>query len=246
MRCEDVSLLLPDHVLGTLAEESARDVARHLRGCGACRQEARDLDGGLAAFVAAGHVVDPPPQVHDRVMAALAREREDRLPRPTDGRPSRWIAPWARSRWAAAAVTVALLGSLAWGAVGQVRAGGAAQDAASYRRFLHALGGREARVASLEGVAASGVEGSAILYDSEREQSWILVIVRAPGHAGQMIATVETSSGGRLRLFPIKLDDDGTGSTWLVTADDISPYRVVEIRNQDGVVVATGTAEGID
>jgi hypothetical protein len=213
-------------------------VRRHLRGCGSCRSDAAGLDQGIALFATAAHAADPPPELEDRVMSALAEEWSEQVPSRRRTGTGRWLA--------VAAAVVALAAAIAWGGYSQVQAGRSRADAARYRSFLGALGGREVRVAALRAGSTRPVEGSAILYDSDHGQSWILVLVRAPGSTGSVGVSVSTEGGSSIDLRPLQIDADGEASSWLVTSSDISSYTRVTLRSPDGTVLATGTAVSRD
>jgi hypothetical protein len=234
VKCEESRQLLPDHVLGTLSETESAAVRRHLRACSSCRAEAAELDEGVALFAGAAHAAEPPPELKDRVMAVLEEEWSEPAARPQKAR-RRFAVGWQ----AVAAILLVLAGLAAWGGVAQGNAHRFQEDANNYRAFLGALGGKDVRVGQL--VAASSglpLEGSAVMYDSDRGQSWVLVLARAPGFSGQ--ATVKVEGLGRtIKLpFPMKFDSDGEGSAWLVTSADISHFDQVELTDAQGRVIA--------
>jgi hypothetical protein len=167
-------------------------------------------------------------------MAALVEERVE--PEPVvDLRPAR-----RRWRWLAVAATVAVLaGSVAWATTASVRANRNAANAASYRDFLHALGGREVRVASLRPAGAHQVEGSAILYDSDVGQSWVLVLVRSPGAEGT-VRVVLRSPSGRIFMHRTEFNSEGSTDAWLVTSTDISKFDRVEVYDGAHHLLASG------
>jgi hypothetical protein len=238
MSCEAVRELLPDFTLGTLNDLEAVSVRAHLRGCATCRSEASALDEGVALFASAAHQAEPPEELESRVMAVLAEEWAEA---PTRTRvPRRWAALAA-----AAALVVVTVGSLAWAGVAQIHQSRVAAQAASYREFLHALGGKDVRVATLQSRGSSSMEGSAVLYDSDRGQSWVLVLVRSPGETGPVNVTL-VGPTNQIRLRPIELAADGDGATWLVTSSDISKVRTVRITDRSGRLVASGTATASD
>jgi hypothetical protein len=235
--CEELRQQLPDFTLGTLSETEMMAARRHLRGCASCRIEASQLDEGVALFASAAHAADPPPELHDRIMGALAEEWSD-VPVAGASR-HRFSVGWA----GIAAAIVLLAGALVWAGVAQGNAWRFREDAVSYRQFLQALGGRDVRVATLTSQTGSAIEGSAVLYDSDHGQSWALVIVRAPGITDPMDVTLFAADGRSIKLkFPLEPDAEGDASDWMVTASDISAYATIRITD-----VATGRliAQGI-
>jgi len=233
--CDEVRELLPEHLLGTLSPDDDAAVRRHLRGCGGCRREMAVLGDGLATFSRAAHQADPPPELRDRVLAAVEAERTEdaKVIELEPRRRHRW-------RWLAVAATVAVLaGTVAWATSASVRADHNAANAASYRAFLHALGGREVRVASLHGIGGRQVEGSAILYDSDVGQSWVLVLVRSPGAEGT-VRVVLSSPSGRIFMHRTEFDSEGSTDAWLVTANDISKFNRVLVYDGSKRLLASG------
>jgi len=79
------------------------------------------------------------------------------------------------------------------------------------------------------------------MYDSDKGQSWILVLVRAPGLTGQADVTVLSPSGGRIGLRPLRFGPSGEASTWLVTGSDISRFDLVRLADRSGNLLASGT-----
>lgn len=248
MSCESVRELLPDYTLGTLADTEGATVRRHLRGCSTCRSEASALDQGLALFARAAHAEEPPSDLERRVMAVLADEWVE-APQPARAS-RRWLAMAAVAATAAVAV-----GAVAWAGLAQVqgnrleaRARVTARveaEADRYRAFLSALGGRDVRVATLHPVGTSTMQGSAVLYDSEQGQSWVLVLLRSPGGSGTVKVTI--SGGGQaIPLREVELAADGDAATWLVTSADISRVRTIQVTDASGHVLATGTATATD
>jgi hypothetical protein len=233
MDCDAVREHLAEHLLGSLPEDVESEVRRHLRGCMACRRELAVLDEGMRTFARAAHQVDPPDALKSRVLEALSEEREEAAPKSLQRNPSRV------RRFALAAAAVLVLGSAVGMAAAQThRANQNAGLAATYRHFLDALGGKDVRVGTFSSTGPQDVQGSVVMYDSDQGQSWILVMVRAPGLSGE--AQVNVSSPSRqMELHPIDFDASGTGSSWLVTANDISRFDTVRIVGPAGAVVAT-------
>jgi hypothetical protein len=243
MRCEEVVELLPDYALGTLSETEEVVVRRHLRGCGACRADAESLDRGVAMFASAVHAVDPPSELKGRVMSVLSEEWTE-TPVATEPRARRFI-PWL----AVAAAVIALAGSLVWGAAGRSTLSqtqrsfeAVREDALKYRQFLGSLGGKEIRIGSFSGHGSTPFDGTAVLYDSDRGQSWALVLVTAPGYQQPIDVSLVSASGRTIPFpFPAQIDADGQGAAWLVTSADISSYTTVRLTS-GGRVIATAKA----
>jgi hypothetical protein len=238
--CDEVREQLADAILGTLDQPDLAAVRRHLRGCGSCRAEAAELDKGIALFATAAHEEQPPPELEQRVISALADEWSEAPAIARPGlRPRRWLA--------VAAAVVALAGALSWAASAQVLSNRFQADAASYRHFLEALGGRNVRVAVLKPGTNMEVDGSAILYDSDRGQSWVLVLARVPGYTGMVRVTLSSSTGRSIELRPMQIDSGGDASTWLVTSSDISSFTTITLSGPGGSsVLASGVAVSED
>lgn len=233
MTCDDVRDRLSEHALGTLDEAEDRRIRRHLRGCAQCRREAVLIGEGLAMFAAAAHDRMPPDELHDRVLSVLKEEwRQDpvTLPDPTGGRVRAWLVA------AAACVALVVVGVWAVSVRGDAR--DAVADATSYQRLLQTLGGEEFRVGALERSGPVRIDGSVVLYDSSVEQSWGVVLVRAPDLTGSLGVTLAAPDGDTIELREAELQN-GSGATWLVSADDLHPYDRLTITGPDGEPLAT-------
>ena len=232
MSCDLVRDQLAEYLLGSLDPEEDTSIRRHLRGCASCRRELAAMEEGLATFASAAHQADPPEGLRDRVLEVLQEDR----PEPSE-------ASVARKRggtwWLKAAAIAVLVGSLAWGAVATVRANTLAGPAGRYQSFLDALGGREVRVATLHATGSQPVDGSAILYDSDVGQSWVVVLARSPGATGETTAVI-MSPHGRIALRPTEFSPEGDVATWMVTSADISRYGRVVLLDHNGHAIAAG------
>jgi hypothetical protein len=240
MTCEQVLDQLPDYTLGTLSEVETAAVRRHLRGCASCRADAASLDQGIAMFSGAA-AEEPPAELEGRVLSVLSEEwSETMVPAP----PRRLRI----ASWLATAAAIIAVGALVWGSAAQMSANHRASDlaryqtdAAKYRRFLGALGGRDVREALLAPQGGSVVQGTAILYDSDIGQSWVLVLARGAGETGEATVTLTSTDGRTIKLFPMKFDARGDGSSWLVTSANISRFNGVRVTAPDGTLLASGT-----
>ena len=231
--CDEVRELLPEYMLGGLADEQNLDVRRHLRGCGACRAELEALGDGLSAFAHAAHDRPPPHELRDRILESLRDEWRD-APAPVE-RKRRSHATWI----AAAAAVLLVAGSITWGVAESQRAGRLAEDATSYRAILGALGGEDFRIGTLRPEGSQQVQGNVILYDAHTEQSWGLVIVHAPGVTGSAYATLFSPGGRTIKLVDMKFDAAGDASSWLVSSADLRSFGKLVVTGPDGSVLAT-------
>jgi hypothetical protein len=188
----------------------------------------------VATFASVIHVAEPPGPLKDRVMAVLSDEWSEA--QSQDRGPRRWLGVRLP---ALAAALVLLAGLITGGTASQVHAWRLSEDAASYHRFLDALGGRDVRVGQIQPIGGGTLEGSVILYDSDRGQSWVLVFAKAQG-LGDVQVKVQGPQGQSLDVpFPLKFEDDGEGWTGMVTSGDLSRFDRAVFVTADGTVIAT-------
>ena len=236
MSCEAVRQQLPDYVLGTLSDTETAAIRRHLRGCASCREDATELDQGVALFAGAAHVAEPPPDLKERVLSVLEEEWSDAAI-PTHRRRGFHVAAQAM-----AAALIVLAGVGAWAGVAQNNANHLRKDALAYRKFLSALGGKDVRAGTL--IASPGVtlNGSVALYDSDRGQSWIMVLAHATGFSDPVTVTLQAPGGRQITVpLPLKFDTSGEGWTAMVTGAKVSSFNHIVLTGADGRVVAQGT-----
>ena len=234
MTCDEVREQLAEHLLGTLDDVTDVRVRSHLRSCGACRREMTTLAEGLDTFSRAAHEVEPPAPLHDRVLGALAEEWAE-APADASPRRRRPVRVVVASGIAAAAVVA----SLAWGVSEARVASHYEANAGKYQAFLHVLGGKNVRFGRIQAAGAQQIDGSVVLYDSDVEQSWALILVRAPGMSGQASVTLSSSTGRTIEMHPLEFAEGGESSSWLVTSSDLRRFDRVVIRDASGAVVAT-------
>ncbi|HEX2425573.1 MAG TPA: zf-HC2 domain-containing protein [Actinomycetota bacterium] len=236
MTCDEVRDQLAEHLLGTLDEVTDAGVRSHLRSCGGCRREMAAMAEGIVTFSRAAHEVEPPTELRDRVLGAVAEEWAETAETTSRRRPVRtWIA--------SAAAAAAVVASLGWGMSQANVASNYERDATRYKTFLGALGGKAVRVGTVRSTGTEDVTGSAVLYDSDVQQSWVLILVRAPGMTGE--ANVELSSdGGRtIDMHPLEFSAGGEASSWLVTSSNLEPFNGVTITDTAGNVIATAAVQ---
>jgi predicted anti-sigma-YlaC factor YlaD len=232
--CEQVRDQLAEYLLGDLNDVQEQAIARHLRGCGGCRTELASLGEGINTFARAAHELDPPEELKERVTGAL-REEWKSAGRSAPERRRLGVLAWA----AAFLAVVVFSGSIAAAVVANGRAAALQAEAGKYHDFLATLGGENVRVGSLSPSGTQEVHGSVVMYDSSGDQSWVLVLVHAPGLQGQAHVTLHGGSH-EIDLRPLVLDSGGEGSTWLVTGADLTEFSSVSLQQQ-GSVLATGT-----
>jgi hypothetical protein len=229
--CDEVRERLPDHVLAMTPEPEDLEVRRHLRGCAGCRAELAALREGVEIFSVAVPPTEPPTELRDRVLGTLEEEWRDAR---TPSARSRFRASWL----VAAAASLLLVVSVAWG-LGQARRADRVQaGAASYERLLSTLGGTEFRVGPVRGVGGHDVRGSVLLYESVWGRSWGAVFLRAPQTADELTATL-TGPGGFSLPFEALWTKDGETDGWLVTDADLGSVDRLTIRDASGRTIAT-------
>ena len=234
MTCDEVREQLAEHLLGTLEAAADVEVQRHLRGCAGCRRDMGVLAEGVSTLALAAHDVEPPETLRDRVLATV--EDEWTSDPETPRRLERGVVWLGR-----AAVVVALAGAVAWGAIASSRASRFEAAAHKYETFLGVLGGENVRVGQLEPSTSQLLEGSVVMYDSNVQQSWVLVLVRGPGMQGT--AHVTLRSGDRtVELRPLEFETGGEASTWLVTTSDLTSFDRVNVWDDSGLL-ASATLE---
>jgi len=115
------------YALDALDPDESRAYEEHLAGCAICQDNLAALSGTMVQLAFAAPPVDPPPELRERILAAVRAERDDpaRATReepaaaePTNIVPLRPRRAWTRPRFAiAGAVAVAaclLIGLVAW------------------------------------------------------------------------------------------------------------------------------------
>lgn len=236
MTCDEVRDQLADHLLGSLDEVTDAAVRSHLRSCGACRRDMATIAEGIETFSRAAHEVEPPPELRNHVLGAVAEEwSEARTTEP----PHRPVRTWIASAVAAAAVVA----SLGWGMSQASVADRYERSATKYEAFLDALGGKNVRVGLIKPSGSESIEGSAVLYDSDVEQSWVLVLVRAPGMSGEAEVRLSTPTGRTIEMHSLEFSGGGESSSWLVTSANLEPFDRVTIMAPSGNVIATAAVQ---
>jgi hypothetical protein len=109
----------------------------------------------------------------------------------------------------------------------------------STRRSSARSGDRTSGRRKLNSPGTPQFDGTLVLYDSDRDQSWGLVLVHAPGFQGQAQVTLHSPTH-TIEMHPLEFESSGDASTWLVTGADLRPFNSVTI-TQHGSLLASGT-----
>jgi hypothetical protein len=240
MTHEQVRELLPEHLLGSLAETDDAAIRRHLRGCAECRDERARLEDGVAALTYATEQ-EPPESLRDDVLGVLAEEWRDPDPQetPAHARPAQNAWRWL----AVAAAFVLVVVAAGWGVAQSRRADNLQADAASYRSLLSTLGGKEFRTGTIQSADGSDLNGWVVLYDGDPSHgwgSWGMVMVESPSAHGEARAMLIGKDGRTLELPALRFTN-GEATTWLVTHDDITGYDRLVIMSTEGDVLANAS-----
>jgi hypothetical protein len=234
--CDEVRDQLAEQLLGTLDEVTDAAVRSHLRSCGGCRREMAAMAEGIVTFSRAAHEVEPPTELRDRVLGAVAEEWAETAETTSRRRPVRtWIA--------SAAAAAAVVASLGWGMSQANVASRYEASATKYEAFLHALGGKNVRVGVIQPSGTQDIHGSAVLYDSDVQQSWVLILVRAPGMTGSANVELSSEAGHTIEMHPLEFSDGGESSSWLVTSSNLQSFDTVTITDASGHIVARAAVQ---
>lgn len=241
MDCPAVRELLAEHVLGTLDEDRRRFVDRHLDWCAGCRKEMAQLAEGAAVVASALAPAEPPPELEDRVVAAIV---------DAAGRPERRRRP--RVGVAAAGVAALLaVGAFGWalamaGRVSELRnaALSAADRADQFESVLREIlmEADDGRIlsADLVGVGAAAGGGRGILFDSPGGTDWALVIAGGLSPENGPYHAYLTTGGHRQRLGRLSPSSMGEMAAYRIFSRDVSGAHWVSVRNGSGDTVLRG------
>jgi anti-sigma-K factor RskA len=173
VRGTDPHTLAGAYAIDALGASDRARFERHLSGCPACAQEARGLQEATARL-SDTLATQPPEGMHERVMAAAARTRQN----PPAARPARaGSAGWPGRRWGIAlacgvlAVAV-VVGGLAFHMQQQLN-----QDQSRSRAIAAVLNAPDAAMMT---VAASSTQGSGTIVMSHQAHALVFTAARLP------------------------------------------------------------------
>lgn len=101
MNCADLEILLCDYVDGALAADARAEMERHLAGCRACAEMARDVAAAVA-FMERAEEVQPPPELLTRILFELPSAHHARPKKKGGVRVwfQQWLQPVLQPRFA--------------------------------------------------------------------------------------------------------------------------------------------------
>ena len=112
MKCAELEILICDSLEGTLAPADRAEVERHLAGCPACAELARD-SAAAVQFIGRAADVEPPPELITRILFDAPWTKTKTAPRAGLGWVTRWFAPVLRPKFVmGAAMTILSLSML--------------------------------------------------------------------------------------------------------------------------------------
>jgi anti-sigma-K factor RskA len=189
--CAAVDELAAAYLFGAADRDEDQAVTEHLASCREPHAELRDgLGGDLLALGL--EPVEPRPELRDRLMATVARTRQDHVaaraevPAPRRGMFD-WLADgWARGVAAAAVVAVIALGAWNIGLQGQVSASRQVARAVADAEAVHSVSGDAGRGLLLDtGSGAAFVAAAMADLPSDRVyEAWLIPADGAPVAAG--------------------------------------------------------------
>jgi anti-sigma-K factor RskA len=229
----DLHLLTGSYALDALPADEQADFEKHLARCPSCAEEVRGLRE-TAARLAMATAISPPPQMRERVLAAVPRTRQlpppGRYPRTRIGRRLPLSRAGLTAGVLALAAAVAFLLVTTISTTKQLH-----QVQASNRTVAAVLAAPDARVESVP--AAGGGTVTAVV--SLRQQEAVVTSVKLPALSGGRVYQlwVLDSAGGARSAGLLALNASGTVAPAL--ADGVLPSDKLGIT----VEPAGGTAQ---
>lgn len=237
--CAHVRDLLPEHAVGGLSHSDRGLVEEHLVWCAGCRHEAGELADGSSAVALATAGPEPPPDLEDRVVSAIASAAGRRRSRRT------------RAGVLLAAALALAVGSLAGAVAGRFQeprpgaaAGGAERSLDEFEQLLSAVGAGD-RVLTAPLVAVGGGDGGgrAVVYDSPGTEDFAVVVVGGLLRSdGPYWATIQ-ARGGAIGVGRLEPAEAGQLGAYRLFSERITGYRELVVQDRRGDVVLTGTLE---
>ena len=241
MSCLQVRDHLTEYALGTLAREEARQVERHLEWCEGCRKEVAELQEGLTSVALSLPVVDPPPQLEERVVTRI-------LATAGRWRPASRQAVRGLVASTLAAVLVAL-GALGWAVAERQDAVDVKQQAADelaqanqFVRLLQSVGATP-YIAKLRPTSQnSQASGSVLVYSARSVKDFVLAQLVLPSGKGASYSFELTDRSGHV-LSGGKLTKTSNADAWLFldrTGRNLSGGVNVLVLDSAGSAVLSG------
>jgi len=254
--CVEIRERLTALALSEFPSEERAFVARHLEWCAGCRKEAEELEAAAAWVGLSAPQAEPPAELEDRVVRAIAAAAETR-------------APWRRrlrvlTVATAAALLLAVVG-VGWGAAMFARVQSTerqAQEAARHSRqlvrhfqiVLNQFLGRQPKAGPRDQVRRStlgptaGHEGGAgaLVFTSPGQEDWALVIMG--GLASRDLpyhVTLQDRYGRFVEVGTVRrLSSDGSARTFRTFQGSLKGFTYVLVKDQAGRIVLSGDLGG--
>jgi len=256
VNCPAVRDRLPEHAFGVADHHDVHAIERHLAWCAACRKEARDLQRAAATLAFAPAPAVPSPELEERIVAAVRRERPPASVATVTSAPSRRRGRRVGVVLVAAALMIAGLGA---GAVLGRRDGPpispatqAQQQDAAFERFQRFI--QTAATADPRTKAAVGL----LTPVGDRPWRGAALVIVSPSGDDQVVVTVDGLARGRRpyrvdirdghgHRVPIavvdQLDSQGGAMVARIVRRDLTHYVRVVVRDAHGRVVLTGVLD---
>jgi hypothetical protein len=222
----DTHALTGAYVCDALSEPERAAFGRHLSQCEACRQEVAELRD-TAALLGVAASAQPPPGLHDRVMAQVRAERQVRSPAA-----SLALARERRRR--------GLVRRISWGAAGILVACGAALGVIAVRENHEIASMRQQREAVSDFLASNDLRTSV----GKISTGGTVTIMSSRSHDAMMVAASGLTPLPASEAYQVWMKEAGgmrPGPVAHPSADGvISPMMT---RGIDGVTAITMTVE---
>jgi anti-sigma-K factor RskA len=234
----ELHLLTGCYALDALTGEERAEFERHLAGCPACADEARGFQE-TAARLARATAITPPPQMRQRVLAAVPRTRQ-LPPGPRGPRQAGRLRRLTPARAGVTAGLLALAAAVVFLLVVQLSTTSRLHQAQAANRAVAAvLAAPDARVESMP--AARGGTVTAVV--SLRQQEAVVTSARLPALAGGRVYQlwVLTSGGGARSAGLLTVSLSGTAEPALASGVGAGDRLGITVEPAGGTAQPTTT-----
>ncbi len=238
--CEEVVNLAAGYALDALDDDERRLVEEHVERCPNCAEALDRMSEGAGALALGVPQLDPPPELRQRLRAAVQAERQESPPRaaaaPASARSRvRSFRPRLSPVWGAvAAAIVVSAGSLVWAASLQHQVTNLASQAQvasvkadRYDHVVKVLASTQLSVRPLWAAGNDDGQAHGTIYLDPSSNSGMLMVHGLwpkPGYGWQIwfVRGTERVSGGM-----VWTDDSGTGYAMIKCPGDLQTFESV-------------------